>query len=187
MIDRSWLMARIATPMNVLRRNHQVAAIAATATPKASSLELEKYMSPRLNPGSRTPRLRKSMPKITVASACRKNSTPPVTSSWLIGSAVSTGRMMKWCSGESQRRHQQHRRRECKPQGDALRHMQPPDGVHADHDQLGVADPDDVDDAEDEVEAERQQRQQAAEQQAVDDGFEQEDVEERIHAVQMPR
>ena len=35
------------------------------------------------------------------------------------------------------------------------------DAVHADHDQLGVADPHHVDDAEDEVQAERQQRQQA--------------------------
>jgi hypothetical protein len=41
--------------------------------------------------------LRNSTPKITVATACRKNSTPPVTSSWLIGSADSTGRITKWC------------------------------------------------------------------------------------------
>ena len=61
----------------------------------AMGLALEKNMSPTLKPGRRTPRLRKSMPKMTVASACRKNSTPPVTSSWLIGSAASTGRMMK--------------------------------------------------------------------------------------------
>ncbi len=58
--------------------------------------------------------------------------------------------------------------------------------VHADHDQLGVADPGDVDDAEDEVEAEREEREQAAEQDAVDDGFEQvdvEDFEEAFHRV----
>ena len=38
------------------------------------------------------------MPKTSVAAACRKNSTPPVTSSWLIGSAFNTGRMTNWCS-----------------------------------------------------------------------------------------
>ena len=37
------------------------------------------------------------------------------------------------------------------------------DAVHADHHQLGVADPHDVDDAEDQVQSERQQRQQARE------------------------
>ena len=31
MIERSWLMARMATPVKVLRRNHQVAPMAATA------------------------------------------------------------------------------------------------------------------------------------------------------------
>ena len=52
-------------------------------------------MSATLKPGMRTPMLRNSTPKVTVASACSRNSTPPVTSSWLIGSAPSTGRMMK--------------------------------------------------------------------------------------------
>ncbi len=47
--------------------------------------------------GSFTPRFLNSMPKASVAAACRKNSTPPVTSSWLIGSADSTGRMTNWC------------------------------------------------------------------------------------------
>ena len=40
------------------------------------------------------------MPKASVAAACRKNSTPPVTSSWLIGSAFSTGRITNWCSSQ---------------------------------------------------------------------------------------
>ena len=74
-----------------------MAAIAASATPKAIIRASEKFMSPMLTPGSRTPMLRNSTPKATVAIACRKNSTPPVTSSWLIGSADSTGRMMNWC------------------------------------------------------------------------------------------
>src|SRR5258707_11447712 len=57
--------------------------------------------------------------------------------------------------------------------------------VHADHDQFGVADPGDVDDAEDQVEPEREQRQHAAEQDAVDHGLQQidvEDVEKSLHA-----
>ena len=53
--------------------------------------------------------------------------------------------------------------------------------VHADHDQFGVADPGDVDDAEDQVQPERQQRQHAAEQDAVHHGFEQVDVENIGH------
>ena len=50
--------------------------------------------------------------------------------------------------------------------------------VHADHDQFGIADPGHVDDAEDQVEPERQQRQHAAEQDAVDHGLQQIDVED---------
>jgi hypothetical protein len=46
-------------------------------------------------PGRRTPMLRNSTPNATVANACSRNSTPPVTSSWLIGSALRTGRTMK--------------------------------------------------------------------------------------------
>ena len=55
------------------------------------------------------------------------------------------------------------------------------DAVHADHHQLGVADPHHVDDAEDEIEPEREQRQQAGEQQPVEDRLEEEDVELAVH------
>ncbi len=71
--------------------------IAAIATANAIIRAADRFISPIEMPGSRTPRLRNSTPKVTVATACRKNSTPPVTSSWLIGSAASTGRMMNWC------------------------------------------------------------------------------------------
>ena len=74
-----------------------MAAIAAIAIANAISRAIEKCSSPIATLGSRMPRLRNSTPKITVAIACRKNSTPPVTSSWLIGSAASTGRITKWC------------------------------------------------------------------------------------------
>ena len=57
----------------------------------------ENDISPSAIGGSLTPRFLNSMPKASVAAACRKNSTPPVTSSWLIGSAESTGRMTNWC------------------------------------------------------------------------------------------
>ena len=56
--------------------------------------------------------------------------------------------------------------------------------VHADHHQLGVADPRHVDDAEDQVQAERQQGQQPAQQDAVHHRLEEvdvEDFEERLH------
>ncbi|KZS00409.1 Uncharacterized protein APZ42_003283, partial [Daphnia magna] len=49
----------------------------------------------------------------------------------------------------------------------AMDGIEPVDGVHAAHHQLGVGYPHDVDDAEDEVEAQRQQRQDAAQQDAV--------------------
>ena len=42
--------------------------------------------------------LRKSMPNATVAKLCRKNSTPPVASSWLIGGDDSSGAITRRCS-----------------------------------------------------------------------------------------
>src|ERR687891_267890 len=57
--------------------------------------------------------------------------------------------------------------------------------VHADHDELGVADPDHVDDAEDEIQAEREETEQPAEQDAVHDRLDEEDIED-LHA-QSPR
>ena len=69
-----------------------------------------------------------------------------------------------------------------KRRGDPVRHAEYLDhvihAVHADHHQFGVADPGDVDDAEDQIEPEREQRQHAAEQDAVDHGFQQIDVED---------
>ena len=50
------------------------------------------------------------------------------------------------------------------------------DDIHAAHDDVGIGDPDDVDHAEDQVEPEREQSQHAAEQEAVDDRFEEVDV-----------
>ncbi len=54
----------------------------------------------------------------------------------------------------------------------AVEDMQPVDRIHAAHHELGIADPYHVDDAEDEVEPEREQRQHPAEQYAVDDRLE---------------
>ena len=48
--------------------------------------------------------------------------------------------------------------------------------VHAAHDDVGIGDPHHVDHAENQVEPERQQRQHAAEQDAVDDRFEEIEV-----------
>ena len=48
--------------------------------------------------GNRMPRLRKSMPNMTVAALCRKNSTPPVASNWLIGAAPSNGAITTRCN-----------------------------------------------------------------------------------------
>ena len=50
------------------------------------------------------------------------------------------------------------------------------DRVHSAHDDVGIGDPDHVDDAEDQVQPERQQREHAAEQDAVDDGLNEIDV-----------
>src|SRR6185312_8753648 len=57
------------------------------------------------------------------------------------------------------------------------------DRVHAERDQIHVGDPDDVDDAEDEVEAEGEQGQHPAEQDAVDHRLQEED---RIEHAQSP-
>src|SRR5688572_3089734 len=53
--------------------------------------------------------------------------------------------------------------------------------VHAEHDQLGVADPYDVDDAEYQVEPERQQPKDAAQQQTVHQRLEQVDIKYSEH------
>jgi Skp family chaperone for outer membrane proteins len=66
---------------------------------------------------------------------------------------------------------------EGEPERPAGLGVEEPDGVHADHDELGVAEPDHVDDAENQVEAERRQGEDAAQQDAVDQGFD----EKRIH------
>ena len=50
-------------------------------------------MSNTLSEPSRMPRFLKSMPNAIVAAACSTNSTPPVTSNWLIGAESSTGRI----------------------------------------------------------------------------------------------
>ena len=55
------------------------------------------------------------------------------------------------------------------------------DAVHANHHHLGVADPHHVDDAENEVQPQRQQRQQARQQQPVDERLHEEDVELAVH------
>ncbi len=38
------------------------------------------------------------MPNATVATLCRKNSTPPVASNWLIGALPNTGWITSTCS-----------------------------------------------------------------------------------------
>jgi hypothetical protein len=55
------------------------------------------------------------------------------------------------------------------------------DAVHADHHELGIANPHHVDDAEDEVQAERQQCQQPCQQQPVDERLGEEDIELAVH------
>ncbi len=72
-------------------------------------------------------------------------------------------------------------------QGDAQQHRQHKrqteglvsvkDAVHAHHHEFGITDPDHVDHAEDQVQAQRQQGQQTRQQKAVENRFEKEDVE----------
>ena len=105
-------------------------------------------MSATLTEPRRMPRFLNSMPNAMVAAACRKNSTPPVTSSWLIGGVSSTGRMTRKCRSAPAMRDQH----DAEQRGEQERHaalVGVVDAVHADHDQLGVADPHHVDDAED--------------------------------------
>ncbi|OIM89432.1 hypothetical protein BLN97_39260 [Bradyrhizobium elkanii] len=89
----------------------------------------------------------------------------------------------------AEQRHQQDDQRRGGPVWQAVVLHEIVHAVHADHHKLGVADPGDVDDAEDQVEPEREQRQHAAEQDAVDDGLQQvdvEDVEEGLHGGSAP-
>ena len=121
------------------------------------------------------------MPNMTVATLCRKNSTPPVASNWLIGAAPSSGAITSTCNstpehadaGDADQRGQQVR--------EVIDREQEEHAVHAQHDQLGVADPHDIDHAEDQVQSERQQCQYAAQQHAVDQRLQQIDVEDVDH------
>ena len=98
----------------------------------------------------------------------------------MIGAESSTGRITSWCSTmpasatstiPTTRREDERRA--------ALVGVE--DAVHADHHQLGVTDPHHVDDAENQIQPERQQREQAGEQQPVEDRLEEEDVELAVH------
>jgi len=60
---------------------------------------------------------------------------------------------------------------------------QPVDHVHAAHDEIGIGDPHHVDYAEDQVQSEGEQRQDAREQQAIDRRLEQEDVHPRYSPI----
>ena len=71
---------------------------------------------------------------------------------------------------------EQDRRRRGEQERPAEEGVEPVDRVHAAHDQLGIGDPHHVDDPEDQVEAERQQGQDAAEQHPVQHRFEEVDV-----------
>jgi hypothetical protein len=110
---------------------------------------------------------------------------PPVTSSWLIGSLPRIGPDHQLVHQRAEQRHQQDAEREGPKQRHAVVDIEEVDRVHADHHQLGVADPDHVDHAEDQVQPERQQRQHPAEQDSVQDRLEQEDVEDR-HGARPP-
>jgi hypothetical protein len=81
------------------------------------------------------------------------------------------------------RRHAENRRRKCEGQRPAEYGKEPVHRVHAAHDEIGVSDPDHVDHAEDQVQAEGEQRQNARKQQAVDRRFEQEDVHARYNPI----
>ena len=61
-------------------------------------------------------------------------------------------------------------------QRDAIKDIEPVNGIHADHDQFRVANPDHIYHAEDQIEPECQQRQHATQQQAIDDRFKQKAV-----------
>ena len=80
-------------------------------------------------------------------------------------------------------RHAENRRRECQGERPAEYGKEPVDRVHAAHDEIGVGDPDHVDHAEDQVQTEGEQRQDACEQQAVDRRFEQEHVHARYNPI----
>ncbi len=77
---------------------------------------------------------------------------------------------------DAQCRDAENRGKRCEEKRPAEEAVQPEDHVHAAHDELGVADPHHVDDAKDEVEAERLKGQHAAEKDAVDDRFKEVDV-----------
>ena len=65
-------------------------------------------------------------------------------------------------------------------QGQLEMGVPPVNGVHAHHHQFGVADPDDINDPEHQVESEREQGQHSPKQDAADDRFKQKEVKNQF-------
>src|SRR4051794_16646716 len=82
---------------------------------------------------------------------------------------------------QAKQRNQQDASWRRNPHRQAVDRVEVIQAIHADHDQLGVANPHDVNDAEDQIEAERHECQHAPEQYAADDCLEQINVEEIKH------
>ncbi len=72
--------------------------------------------------------------------------------------------------------HPRDRDQESKREWPTKTGVKPIDRVHPAHDEIGIGNPNHIDDAEYEVETEREQRQDAAEQEPIDHRFDEVDV-----------
>ena len=142
-----------------LQEEPQHAASASAAQKATSCVPLRRSSRPRSIERHVDAEVAELRCRRSASPPCRKNSTPPVTSTWLIGGEDSTGPTPPGAMQPSTPMIDDDRQAGGEGQGQrpAELGVEEPDGIHADHHQLGIADPDHVDDAEHQVEAERQQ------------------------------
>ncbi len=149
--------------------------MARMARPKAISRVKETKMPATSRVGRVTRTERWSVLQSSVAKDWMKNRRPPVARSWLMGGLCKDGRDDEQVHEHAEQRADADRGEPGEPERPAVAADQEVDGVHAERDQVHVGDPHDVDDAEDQVEPEGQEREDAAEQDAVDHRLHQED------------
>jgi len=88
----------MAVPMKVRVRNRYRPTRARSATPKAMSRAKDRNIPPTSSTGRSRRTVRWSVVHRKVAKDCRKNRSPPVARSWLMGALARMGEMIRRCT-----------------------------------------------------------------------------------------
>ena len=135
--------------------------------PKAMSRANETNMPATSRVGSVSRTERWSVVHRNVASDWMKKSRPPVARSWFTGGLFRIGVMIRRCTPIAEQDAERDAGGGAEQERPAVDLHREVDEVHAQHREIDVDDPHDVEHAEDQVEPEGEQREHAAEQEAV--------------------